>query len=108
MKRIQKIMAQVGFWWSMAVWQSRRQWRSWWWEARRHWHGFVGIRWQRLQGRVLGLYFRSVTSPVRDWVACGCPEDCVPRLPWWHDVCHGKPVIRHDFPAPEHESGQAE
>ena len=46
-------------------------------------HVVVGVRWQRVQGRVCGLYFRRVTLPVRFWRACGCPEQFRPRLPWW-------------------------
>ena len=101
MKRIQKIKAQVGFWLSMAVWQLRRQWRRFWWEARRHWRGLVGIRWERLQGRVLGLYFRRVTSPVRVWVACGCPEEFRPRLPWWQPFVWRWLVVSGAF-GPQH------
>jgi hypothetical protein len=52
------------------------------WAARR-WHLLVGVRWERFQSRIIRLYFRRVTLPVRFWQALGCPEQLRPRLPWW-------------------------
>jgi len=47
-------------------------------------HLVVGIRWQRLQSRISGLYFRRVLFPAQSWAAAGCPEQFRPVLPWWH------------------------
>ena len=50
--------------------------------AARQWHLLVGVRWQRLQSRISGFYFRRVTQPVLFWRACGCMS-VRPSLPWW-------------------------
>ena len=47
------------------------------------WYLLVGIRWQRLQGRISGFYFRRVTEPWQFWHALGCPQQFTPRIPWW-------------------------
>ncbi len=52
------------------------------WAARR-WYLLVGIRWQRFQSRLAGVYHRRVTLPVQFWRALGAPSVVAPRLPWW-------------------------
>ena len=54
--------------------------------AARLWYRLVGFRWQRLQSRICGFYFRGVTQSVQFWVACGCPSEFVPSLPWWQPL----------------------
>jgi hypothetical protein len=56
--------------------------------AARRWHCTVGIRWQRWQSAVSGLYFRRVTAPVQFWLACGRPAAFRPALPWWHQLVY--------------------
>ena len=51
--------------------------------AARRWYLTVGIRWQRWQSAVSGLYYRRVTLPVQLWRACGQPAAFRPALPWW-------------------------
>ena len=51
--------------------------------AARRWHTLVGVRWQRLQGRIAGHYFVRVTQPLQWWVAFGRPPEFRPSLPWW-------------------------
>ena len=51
--------------------------------AARRWHLTVGIRWQRWQSAVSGLYYRRVTLPVQLWRSCGQPAAFRPALPWW-------------------------
>ena len=58
-------------------------------QVARRWYLTVGIRWQRWQCRVSGLYFRRVTQPVRFWVACGRPAAFRPSLPWWQPFVFG-------------------
>ena len=71
------------------------------WEAWQLWRVCVGLRWQRLQGRVLALYFRRITSPVRVWVACGCPAEFRPVLPWWQPLVWRWLVVSGAF-GPQH------
>jgi hypothetical protein len=51
--------------------------------AARAWHRYLGVRWERFQGRVARHYYTHVTWPVRFWRACGCPAEYRPSLPWW-------------------------
>jgi hypothetical protein len=57
--------------------------------AARRWYLLVGIRWQRWQSVVSGLYYRRVTLPVQFWVACGQPVGFRPALPWWQPFVFG-------------------
>ena len=52
-------------------------------QATAAWHRFAVVPWWRWQCRVSGLYYRRVTLPVSFWVACGCPPEFQPQLPWW-------------------------
>jgi len=54
---------------------------------------YVGIRWQRLQGRISGLYFHRVTYPVQVWLAFGRPSEFRPQLPWWQPFVYRWLVI---------------
>ena len=54
--------------------------------AARRWHTLVGIRWQRLQGRIAQCYFLRVTQPLQFWVAVGRPAAFRPSLPWWQPL----------------------
>ena len=51
--------------------------------AARQWYLLVGVRWQRFQSRLAGVYHWRVTEPVRVWRAFGSIWLLRPSLPWW-------------------------
>src|SRR5687768_14490904 len=57
------------------------------WAARR-WYLLVGVRWQRFQSRLAGVYHYRVTLPVQFWRSFGAPSLLAPALPWWEPLLY--------------------
>ena len=51
--------------------------------AARGWYLLVGIRWQRFQSRLSGLYYQRVTYAYRIWRAVDYDPMYRPSPPWW-------------------------